>query len=50
MAEGMLCKETHTHVIRVAPPLTITAEEVDRALERQHRGSRRGPAAADAAA
>lgn len=34
MAEGMLCKETHTHVIRVAPPLTITAEEVDGALER----------------
>ncbi len=27
--EGMLCKETHEHTIRVAPPLCITAEEVD---------------------
>ena len=32
--EGLLCKETHTHVIRVAPPLTITREELDWALER----------------
>lgn len=31
---GMLCKETHTHTIRIAPPLVITAEEVDWALER----------------
>nr|MCU0232184.1 aminotransferase class III-fold pyridoxal phosphate-dependent enzyme [Acidobacteriota bacterium] len=30
--EGMLCKETHEHTIRVAPPLCITAEEVDWAL------------------
>ncbi len=32
--EGVLCKETHARVIRVAPPLVITREEVDWALER----------------
>jgi ornithine--oxo-acid transaminase len=32
--EGILCKETHTHVIRLAPPLNITREELDWALER----------------
>jgi ornithine--oxo-acid transaminase len=32
--EGLLCKETHHHVIRIAPPLTIKREEVDWALER----------------
>jgi ornithine--oxo-acid transaminase len=26
---GLLCKETHENVIRIAPPLTITSEEVD---------------------
>ena len=26
---GMLCKETHDHVIRLAPPLVITREEID---------------------
>lgn len=36
-AEGMLCKETHDHVIRVAPPLVITADEVDYAIERLRR-------------
>ncbi len=35
--EGMLCKETHEHVIRIAPPLIITAEEVDWALEHLQR-------------
>ena len=30
---GILCKETHTHTIRVAPPLVITADEVDWAVE-----------------
>ena len=30
----MLCKETHEHVIRIAPPLVITREEVDWACER----------------
>jgi len=33
-AEGMLCKETHEHIIRVAPPLVITQEEIDWAVER----------------
>jgi ornithine--oxo-acid transaminase len=32
--EGVLCKETHTHIIRVAPPLVITREEIDWACER----------------
>lgn len=31
-AEGMLCKETHDHVIRLAPPLVITREEIDWAV------------------
>jgi len=28
-ARGLLCKETHEHVIRIAPPLIITSDEVD---------------------
>jgi ornithine--oxo-acid transaminase len=32
--EGLLCKETHERVIRIAPPLTITSEEIDWAFER----------------
>ncbi len=32
--EGILCKETHNTVIRFAPPLVITKEEIDWALER----------------
>ena len=32
--KGLLCKETHKHVIRFAPPLVITKEELDWALER----------------
>ncbi len=31
---GILCKETHDHVIRIAPPLVITREEVDWAFPR----------------
>ena len=31
---GLLCKETHEHVIRVAPPLVITKDQVDWAVER----------------
>jgi ornithine--oxo-acid transaminase len=31
---GLLCKETHHHVIRFAPPLTIGREDLDWALER----------------
>ena len=30
---GILCKETHEHTIRLAPPLVITKEELDWALE-----------------
>jgi ornithine--oxo-acid transaminase len=33
-ALGVLCKETHDHTIRIAPPLVITADEVDWAVER----------------
>jgi ornithine--oxo-acid transaminase len=32
--EGILCKETHDHVIRIAPPLVITREEIDWAFDR----------------
>jgi ornithine--oxo-acid transaminase len=31
---GVLCKETHVNVIRVAPPLVITRQELDWALDR----------------
>ena len=31
---GLLCKETHDHIIRFAPPLVITKEEVEWALEK----------------
>ena len=31
---GILCKETHEYVIRIAPPLVITREEIDWAFER----------------
>ncbi|MCX6153428.1 MAG: ornithine--oxo-acid transaminase [Candidatus Kapabacteria bacterium] len=34
MQEGLLCKETHDNIIRFAPPLVITKEEIDWALER----------------
>jgi ornithine--oxo-acid transaminase len=34
MSEGILCKETHDRVIRIAPPLVITREEIDWAFER----------------
>lgn len=32
--KGLLCKETHENVIRFAPPLIITKEDIDWALER----------------
>lgn len=32
--EGLLCKETHDTVIRFAPPLVISEEELDWAIER----------------
>ncbi len=34
MDKGLLCKETHHSVIRFAPPLNITDEELEWALER----------------
>lgn len=34
MKKGLLCKETHEHVIRFAPPLVIKQQEIDWALER----------------
>jgi ornithine--oxo-acid transaminase len=34
MQRGVLAKETHTHVIRLAPPLMIDLPTVDWALER----------------
>jgi len=34
MEKGMLCKETHDNVIRFAPPLVISAEDLDWALDR----------------
>jgi ornithine--oxo-acid transaminase len=33
-AKGLLCKETHVDTIRFAPPLCITKDELDWALER----------------
>ncbi|MGB2634726.1 MAG: ornithine--oxo-acid transaminase [Candidatus Acidiferrum sp.] len=32
--EGVLCKETHDHILRIAPPLVIQREELDWAFER----------------
>ena len=32
--QGLLAKDTHGHTIRIAPPLVITRDEVDWALER----------------
>ena len=32
--QGVLCKETHEHVIRIAPPLVIDVDEIDWAFER----------------
>ncbi len=31
---GLLCKETHDHIIRFAPPLVITKEQVEWAVEK----------------
>lgn len=31
---GILCKETHKHIIRFAPPLILTKEDVDWAIDR----------------
>jgi ornithine--oxo-acid transaminase len=32
--KGILAKDTHVHTIRIAPPLVITSDQVDWALER----------------
>jgi ornithine--oxo-acid transaminase len=32
--EGVLCKETHDRVIRIAPPLVIERGDIDWAFER----------------
>ena len=34
MKKGVLCKETHDNVIRFAPPLVITKDEINCAMER----------------
>ncbi len=34
MARGMLCKETHQHIIRLAPPLVISEADLDLAFEK----------------
>lgn len=34
MKKGILCKETHEHTIRFAPPLIISKQDIDWALER----------------
>jgi ornithine--oxo-acid transaminase len=31
--KGLLCKETHNHIIRFAPPLVITKDQIEWALE-----------------
>jgi ornithine--oxo-acid transaminase len=33
MTRGILCKDTHGQVIRFAPPLVITREDIDHALQ-----------------
>ncbi len=34
MAKGLLCKETHKNVLRIAPPLVIQKADIDWAMER----------------
>lgn len=34
--KGLLCKETHEHIIRLAPPLIITKDELDWAWQQLH--------------
>jgi len=42
--EGILCKETHDRVIRIAPPLVIRREEIDWAFERIRKVVEKSPA------
>ena len=37
MRQGILCKETHEQVIRLAPPLVISREEIDHLVEQLRR-------------
>ena len=37
LADGILTKDTHGTVLRFAPPLTITREEIDWGMERVER-------------
>ncbi len=37
MAERMLCKDTHEQTMRIAPPLCITREEIDWAVEQLYK-------------
>jgi ornithine--oxo-acid transaminase len=32
MQRGLLCKETHDFVVRIAPPLVVTREDLEWAL------------------
>ncbi len=34
MEEGLLCKETHDNIVRIAPPLVIKKDEIDWALSK----------------
>jgi ornithine--oxo-acid transaminase len=33
MARGVLCKETHSTTVRIAPPLVINRDELDYGLD-----------------
>ncbi len=34
MKSGLLCKETHEHIIRIAPPLVIQKPDIDWAIDK----------------
>jgi len=37
LREGLLCRETREHTLRLSPPLVITREQLDWALEKLER-------------
>ncbi len=37
LAEGVICKDSHVQVLRIAPPLVIDDSDIDWLLERLHR-------------
>ncbi|GAB4137981.1 MAG: ornithine--oxo-acid transaminase [Planctomycetota bacterium] len=43
IAEGFLCKDTHDHTIRIAPPLVVEATELERAAQALERVLDSGP-------